>query len=237
MVFTSKESFAPAIKRHLAKKRGEEIAARETFSARMKRFALVGFFRPIHMLFTEPLVSLVCLYIAVNFGTLFSFFAAVPYTFTKVYRFDVEQSRLVFLAVVIGCLLGMLTLITCDAKIYRPMIVKFPPSKVPPENRLYPAMIGSIGIPIGLFWYAWTAKQSISWASPAAAMIVFSWGNLCVFVSFIQFMSDTYKGTVVASQASANSLARYAFAGAFPLFIVHRMSINPYKINRSRNNY
>ena len=51
-------------------------------------------------------------------------------------------------------------------------------------------------------------------------MIPFAWGNLCVFVSTIQYTTDTYHGNVVASASSANSLARYGFAGVFPLFTI-----------------
>lgn len=81
-------------------------------------------------------------------------------------------------------------------------------------------MIGSLGLPIGLFWYAWSARASVSWASPVVAIFPFAWGNLCVFVSSVQYMSDTYHGTVIASAVSANGLARYGFAGAFPLFTI-----------------
>lgn len=172
------------------------------------------------MVLTEPLVTLVCLYVAINFGILFSFFAAIPYTFGKVYGFGIEKSGLVFLCVAIGCALGLTTMLICDTTLYRPKASRYPPHKIPPEHRLYPAMIGSIGLPISLFWYAWTARSDISWASPAIAVLPFSWGVLCIYVSFAQFMADTYKGTVVASQSSANSMCRYTLAGTFPLFII-----------------
>jgi hypothetical protein len=104
--------------------------------------------------------------------------------------------------------------------LYRKQASKYPPHQIPPEHRLYPSLIGSIGLPIGLFWFGWTARPGVSWASPAAAMIIFAWGNLCVFVSTMQYITDTYHGNVVASAASANSLARYGFAGVFPLFTI-----------------
>ncbi|KAJ2975454.1 hypothetical protein NQ176_g5509 [Zarea fungicola] len=88
------------------------------------------------------------------------------------------------------------------------------------EHRLYAAMIGSFGPPIGLFWFAWTARTNIYWASPVAAIIPFAWGNLCIFISGVSYMVDTYSGDVVASGAAANSLARYGLAAAFPLFTI-----------------
>ncbi|KAL7952169.1 hypothetical protein V8C34DRAFT_168339 [Trichoderma compactum] len=115
------------------------------------------------MLFTDPIITFLCLYVAVNFGIEFSFFAVVPYVFSTVYHFGVKETGLAFLSIVIGCLLGLITIILCDIFIYQKSISLYPPHKVPPEHRLYPAMIGSIGGPIGLFWFAWTARENISW--------------------------------------------------------------------------
>ena len=216
----SDETFHPVIKRRLAKKRGQEVAPSPPLRAKLRTFAVVALIRPVRMLFFEPIVGFICLYVSAEFGTLFSFFAAVPYTFGTVYHFTLEQSGLVFLSIVIGCFLGLITVILCDVFLYRKQASKYPPHQIPPEHRLYPAMIGSFGLPLGLFWFAWTARSSISWASPAAAIIPFAWGNLCVFVSGIQYTTDTYHGNVVASASSANSLARYGFAGVFPLFTI-----------------
>ena len=189
-------------------------------SNQLRHFVTIALLRPLQMLFTEPIVSLTCLYVSAGFGTLFSFFAGVPYSFGLVYGFSLKQSGLVFLSIVIGCLLGLVTILVCDVLLYRKELAKRAPGPMPPEYRLYPAMFGSLGMPLGLFWFAWTTKSGISWASPAASMISFSWGNLCVFVATTQYVSDTFPAQVVASSASANALARYGFAAAFPLFTI-----------------
>ncbi|TFB01596.1 Polyamine transporter 4 [Trichoderma ghanense] len=214
------ETFHPVLKRRLAKKRGIELPPLPPMSERIKTFAVVAAIRPVKMLFTEPIVSFICLYVAIDFGTLFSFFGGVPYTFGTVYHFTTEQSGLVFISIVIGCVVGLATIMACEILLYRKQIPKYPPHRVPPEHRLYPAMFGSFGLPLGLFWFAWTAREDVSWASPAAAIIPFAWGNLCVFVSTMQYTTDTFTGNVVASASSANSLARYGFAGVFPLFTI-----------------
>lgn len=214
------ETYHPVIKARLAKKRGEPVPPSPPMKERLQTFVVLALLRPLRMLFLEPIVTFICLYVAAEFGTLFSFFAAVPYTFGHVYSFGIEQSGLIFISIVIGCVLGFLTIVLCDVFLYRKHIPRYAPKGVPPEHRLYPAMIGSVGLPLGLFWFGWTAKHSISWASPAAAIIPFAWGNLCVFVSTIQYTTDTYHGSVVASAGSANSLARYGFASVFPLFTI-----------------
>lgn len=172
------------------------------------------------MLVTEPIVSFVCMYVACEFATLFTFFAAIPLIYQGEYHMSLEVSGLIFLAIVVGCLLGVVTVLLCNIFFYLPQTAKYPSQQVPPEHRLYPALIGSIGLPVGLFWFAWTARSDISWASPTVALMVFAWGNLCVFVSTTLYLVDAYRGLTVASAMSANSLARYGLAAAFPLFTI-----------------
>ncbi|KAJ5166286.1 uncharacterized protein N7482_005067 [Penicillium canariense] len=216
----ARETFHPVIKRRRAKELGENLPASPPLSAKVRLFVTIALLRPIHMLLTEPIVTFICLYVACEFATLFSFFAAIPLIFHGVYGFGIEDSGLVFLSIVVGCLLGAVTVLLCDILLYRRQIPKHAGRQVPPEYRLYPALVGSVGLPIGLFWFAWTARRDISWASPTVAIMVFAWGNLCVFVSTAQYLVDTYHGLTVASAMSANGLARYGLAAAFPLFTI-----------------
>ena len=49
--------------------------------------------------------------------------------------------------------LGALTVLLCNDLLYLPEAKKHPPHQTPPEYRLYPAMLGSVGLPLGLFWF------------------------------------------------------------------------------------
>lgn len=224
MTLFCSETFEPKLRRRLAEKRGQPASLtsfdKQPLSKQLRHFALVSLFRPLHMAFLEPLTALVCLYVACGLGILFSFFAVVPYVFTTVYGFSIEKCGLVFLAVAIGCILGLVCILLCDVFLYRPQIPRHAPYAVPQEYRLYPAMLGSVGLPIGLFWMAWTARGGVSWLSPAAALVPFACGNLCIFVGSVQYIADVYDASVVASAASASSFTRYTFAAAFPLFTV-----------------
>ncbi|KAL7786494.1 major facilitator superfamily transporter [Trichoderma afarasin] len=213
-----RETFHPILKKRKAKQLGQPIPPPPPLRMRLKLFMTVALFRPLLMLVIEPITTLFCLYSALEFATLFSFFAAIPYVFQEVYHFSMEEVGLVFISIIIGCVLGAITLILCNKYFYLPQVAKYPPHQVPPEHRLYAAMIGSIGLPLGLFWFGWTSKSDISWASPAVAIIPFTWGNLCLFTGSLQYLIDTYQGMTIASAVSANSLARYVLSGAFPLF-------------------
>lgn len=138
------------------------------------------------MLLTEPIVGFLSFYVAFNFAVLYTFFAAFPYVFESVYHFNLEDSGLVFLGIGIGCILAVATCYVSDRYMYQPRVRQsYAEGKkgiVAPEYRLYPAMMGSFGLPIALFWFAWTAKSDVSWASPAVAGVPFAWGNLCIFM-------------------------------------------------------
>lgn len=225
-VIGGRESYHPVIKRRRAKELGitlpeEKLRPSIPWPSRIYNFITIGLIRPLHMLVAEPIVGLSCLYVACEFATLFSFFAAVPFVFEIVYHFGREQVGLVFLSIVVGSFLGLLTVLLTDIFIYKKrQVPRFHPEPPPPEHRLYAAMIGSVGLPIGLFWFGWSAYHDVHWASTVFAIVPFAWGNICIFISLMQYMGDTYTGTVVASAASANSLARYSLASVFPLFTI-----------------
>ncbi|ATZ57294.1 hypothetical protein BCIN_14g04480 [Botrytis cinerea B05.10] len=191
-------------------------------AAKIKFLLTVTLFRPVHMLCTEPIVAFLSLYVAFNFSVLFSFFAAFPYVFRTVYGFDTEQSGLVFLAIGIGCFLAIITVLLCDTFLYQPLVTKSheegKSGVVAPEYRLYPAMLGSFGLPVGLFWFAWSAKDDVHWIVPVIGAVPFAWGNLSVFIASANYLIDTYQALNGASAMAANGLLRYISGAAFPLF-------------------
>jgi hypothetical protein len=163
--------------------------------AKIKFLLTVTLFRPIHMLLTEPIVGFLSFYVAFNFAVLYTFFAAYPYVFETVYGFSIEDSGLVFLGIGVGCFFALFTCLACDRYFYQPQARKSLAETgkvvVAPENRLYPAMMGSFGLPIGLFWFAWTSKKEISWASPVVSGVPFAWGTLCIFICKLCFLYST----------------------------------------------
>ena len=108
--------------------------------------------RPIHMLFTEPIVLFFSLYNSFTFAVLFAFFAAYPYTFELVYHFNTWQYGLTFLGILIGVVGAVATVCVIDQKVYLKkwrQAVQEGKTMLPPEQRLYAAMIGSCAVPVG----------------------------------------------------------------------------------------
>jgi MFS family permease len=151
----------------------------------LKFMLMLTFLRPLHMLATEPIVALTSLYSAFNFAILYSFFAAFPYVYKATYNFDGGQTGLTFLSVFLGCITGSLCFILIDRLTYVNLLKQKNMTMLPQERRLIGAMIGSIALPISLFWFAWSARAEVHWISPVLAAFPFGMGVVLVFVSNI----------------------------------------------------
>jgi hypothetical protein len=219
----TKETYKKIILKRRAIAVGAPLPPGPTGFALLKFIMGVVHFRPIHMLLTEPIVISFAIYVSFNFAVLFGFLASIPVIFGTVYHFSNEQTGLPFIAIAIGCLLSVPTMSLLDRTLYQKQYrkpVEEGRKGVAPEYRLYGAMIGSVGLPVGLFWFAWTSQKEVHWIVPIIGLVPFAWGNTSVFISCVLYMVDTYMAVNSASAMAANGLLRYVFGAVFPLFTV-----------------
>lgn len=198
---------------------GEDRSTAETIKFFIRKTVL----RPLHMLCTETIVTLFDLYVAINFGLLNAFFPAFPLVFRETYDFGLGQIGLTFLGQAAGSLIGFCMIVAFDKYSYQPRWraakeQKEGKAKLPPEQRLWIAMVGAPLLPISLFWFGWTARSNIHWISPVAAEAIFSCGNLLIFTCASLYLTDSYGAVYGASAWSSNTFLRYLFATVFPLF-------------------
>lgn len=214
-----------------------------TGMAGLKQLFTVTFTRPIFMLVTDPIIGLFSLYTSFNFSMLFSFLAAFLPVFQSTYGFSPGQSGLVFLGITTGCSVGAIIKILIDQHVYQKQLVK-QQGCIPTEQRLWGSMLGSILMPASLFWFAWTAQQSVHWMVPIVAAAFFGAASILIFVrtglqpslchnrkipgtnsrsslqvSCVLYLTDVYGAAYGASALAANGLLRYAMGGSFPFFI------------------
>jgi len=159
------ESYRKIILRRRAIRRGIEMPPAPRPPAKVLVQLLL--LKPLSMLVFEPIVQSFSLYVAFAFAVLFAFFAAFPIVFTGVYRMNPGESGMAFFGVGIGVLLGVASAIVGDRLIYRKKLDAATANgtlPLPPEERLFPAMVGSLGLPIGLFWYVNAAALIRAWA-------------------------------------------------------------------------
>ncbi|KAF2993273.1 hypothetical protein E8E13_001691 [Curvularia kusanoi] len=172
--------------------------------------------RPWVLLFREPIVLLLSVYMAIIYGTLYMLFGAFPIVFQQHRGWSQGIGGLAFIGVAVGMVFAVMYSIW-DNKRYNRAIEASPSGVAAPEARLPPALIGSVAMPIGLFWFAWTNSPSVPWIVSIMAGAPFGFGMVLVFLSIMNYLIDAYL-IYAASVLAANSVLRSLFGAAFPLF-------------------
>ncbi|OTA95765.1 hypothetical protein M434DRAFT_393409 [Hypoxylon sp. CO27-5] len=203
--------------RKLRKETGDERwkAPMEKSTKSVARTIAYSLLRPFQLLIFEPMCLLLCLFSAILLGILYLFFGAFGLVFGTTYGFNLWQSGLSFLGILVG-------MIVCSASdpLWRRInhrILERNNGIHEPEFRLPPAIAGGFLVPIGLFIFAWSAYPWVHWIVPIIGSGIFGCGTLLVFTGIFTFLVDAYP-LYAASALAANSFARCTFAAAFPLF-------------------
>ena len=224
-IFFTKETYKKTILQRRAKRLGVEgpPAVQRSVAESIQHFATVLLLRPIHMLFTEPIVTLVCLYNGFLFGLMYTFVVASPWIYQHYYGFGTTGQSLSFLGLVLGTILAPLPLVFLDHTMYQPRLKRFyeqhaEDERVPPEFRLYPALIGSFLLPACLFVFAWTVRPTIHWIVPILFQGLTIFASIMIYATVNLFMIDAYGPLYGASAAGAAMLSRYTLSAVFPLF-------------------
>jgi hypothetical protein len=151
-------------------------------------------------------------------GTLYMCFAAFPIVFQEYRGWSEGIGGLSFLGVAVGMLSGVLYALYDNGRYAK--VVAEHKGIAPPEARLPPGIVGSVLLPVGLFWFAWTNGPNIHWIVPIIASGFFAAGLVLVFLSLLNYLIDSYV-IYAASVLAANSVVRSLFGAAFPLFTTY----------------
>ncbi|KAI0189894.1 MFS multidrug transporter-like protein [Astrocystis sublimbata] len=192
LVLPSRETSKKIILARRAKKRGLPGPPKPPPATALKMLLMITLVRPLRMLVAEPIVVSWSLYHAFVFGVLFAFFESYPYVFGSVYHFGPGAIGLAFLGITIGTVLAVLTFAIIDKTVYQKRKRAYAPARPPPEERLYISMFGAFGVPVALFWFAWTARPGVHYLVPIAAGVPFGWGIVTLFLGGVTFIIDTY---------------------------------------------
>lgn len=224
IIFT-KESYKKIVLQRRAKKLGIEGPPHDELSPLefVQQFLKTQLIRPIHMLLTEPIVTLVCTYNGFLFGLIYLSVVASPWVYENYYDFGNTGQSLSFLGLTIGAAIAPMPLIVLDYYLYQPRLERFqqqhsPCESFPAENRLFGALIASFIQPAALFGFAWTARPDIHWIVPMIFQCLSMTTSILIYVPVQLFMMDTYGPLYGASAAGAAMFSRYGLSAAFPLF-------------------
>lgn len=109
------ETFAPVLlsKKAVAlrKSTGNEsyysASERARASRPLKRALIESLYRPFQLLFLEPMCTMLCIYSALLLGILYLFFGAFPLVFSTNHGFNLWQTGLTFVGLIIGQFLAV----------------------------------------------------------------------------------------------------------------------------------
>ncbi|TEY61052.1 hypothetical protein BOTCAL_0175g00030 [Botryotinia calthae] len=170
---------------------------------------------PFALTFSEPILFCLNLYIALIYGLLYVWFESFAIVFVEIHGFSLGLEGLAFLGIFVGSLVVIPPFFWYLYKFQEP---KFDESgNIKPEIRLQPAFVGAFCIPICLFWFGWTSKESIHWIVPITGSAFFSIGAFLLFNSVLNYIGDAYP-KVAASAFAGNDFMRSCFGAGFPLF-------------------
>lgn len=226
---TIPETYAPLLLRKRAAKLSQETGKiyRSKLEVGKPKASLAQSFRialsrPWILLFREPIVLLLSIYMAIIYGTLYMMFGAFPIVYQENRHWSQGVGSLPFIGVLIGMLIAVIYTIPDNKRYQRAekVAISKGASGAPPEARLPPCMIGSVCLPIGLFVFAWTNYPRIHWIVSVIFTAPFGFGMVVLFLSVMNYLIDAYT-IYAASVLAANSVLRSLFGAAFPLFTTY----------------
>jgi len=170
---------------------------------------LENLYRPLEMMILDPAVGFTAIYTALIYGIYYSFFESFPLVYVNIYGFTLGEQGLAFLSISVGVILACLIYCTYLYKVTIPYMKKN--GFGAPERRLIPALVSTWLLPIGLFIFGWTARESVHWIVPTIGITLFTLGIFIVIQCIFVFLPLTYP-QYAASLFAGNDFVRSALA-------------------------
>lgn len=226
IIFTLRETYAPVLLLNKASKLRKETgddrykAPMELKTITMKQRAFNVIVKPFKMLFEEPMLLFMTLYMSYVYGIIYLLFEAYPIVFTVGHGFNAGISGLMFIPLFLGGATGVAIYVFVFNPIYSRKADKLKAegiNRVPPEERLYLLMIAGPSLVIAFFWFGWTSFPEISFWSPMMAGSLLGFAVLFVFLGVFNYLIDVYLANA-ATALAASTICRSAAGAGFPMF-------------------
>lgn len=148
-------------------------------------------YKPLKMLLLEPILLALTLYMSLVYGILYIFLEVYPITFQQDRGLSPGIGSLPFAALAVGVVIGSLVVfLFTKLRLARRMRTE---GHIVPEERLIPMIVGSLALPAGLFWFAWTSSPSITVFPQIMSGIPIGVGSVIVFTQASVYIEDVYQ--------------------------------------------
>ncbi len=191
--------------------------------------------RPFRMLGTQIIIQVLAVYMAYIYGLLYLVLSTFHVLWATRYK-EVKALHLRYLAVgkalsiifqsigigslnYISIALGLTVgtqVLSINDRIYC-TLKKRNNGVGKPEFRVPLMVVGSLLVPIGLFWYGWNAQAQTHWIMPNIGAAIFAAGSIMGFQGIQTYLVDAYT-RYAASATAAGTVLRSLAGFGFPLF-------------------
>lgn len=222
-LFFLQETWAPKLLENKAKRLRKEtgnpkLRAESTTQEPLFRKLQSALVRPFRLLFTQPIVIILALYMAYLYGLLYLVISSIPtlYTSPKYYGQSTQMGGLHYIAFAIGTTIGSQAGAYFNGWTYSRLMNRNGGNGTP-EFRVPLMVVGAVLLPGGFFWYGWSAEAQIHWIMPDIGLGILSGATIINYYSIQTYIIDAYTkyaASAIAAIASLRSLAGFGF----PLF-------------------
>ena len=131
--------------------RGDLRSRSEISQGKMRASEIVFYalIKPWQINALDPAVLFTTIYIALIYGTFYSFFESFPVVFQDIYGFDLGALGLAFCSLLAGLVIAVVGYCAYTYFIGAPRLARM--ESIPPEARMVPGLFACFLIPIGLF--------------------------------------------------------------------------------------
>ena len=172
--------------------------------------------RPFKLLATQPIILVLALYMAYLYGLMYLMLSTFPLLWVDRYGMSTGIGSLNFISMGLGFFLGAQVTAPLNDMIYRRLKARNNDTGKP-EFRVPSMVPASFLVPIGLFWYGWSAQARLHWIMPNIGACIFCAGTIVGFQCIQTYIIDSY--TRYAASALAAATVMRSLAGfTFPLF-------------------
>ena len=150
-----------------------------------------NFTRPMRLLFGEPLVLLISIYMAFIYGLLYLFLTAYPLVFQGVHQFSPGLSGLTFVGMIVGEIIAGVVVLLQQPWYQRKLAAN---NGIPiPEWRLPSVIAGGVAFAGGLFWFGWSGyRADVHWIVPTLSGLLSGFGLMSIFLQALNYLVDAY---------------------------------------------
>lgn len=173
--------------------------------------------RPFYLLATQPIVQALAAYYGFLYGLIYLLLSSFSELWTAQYRQSLSRGSINYLAPCVGYTAGA---VVCMALANRSFAyLKTRNGGVEkPELRIPMMVPAALLVPIGLFWYGWSAEYKLHWIVPDIGIALPLMGSTVIFQCVSAYLLDTFTGTYAASASGAVYVLRGLAGFGFPLF-------------------